>query len=49
MDVELELDVAALGMGGALLPGLFDQGGVAGVLGEARQRRRAECRERGWR
>jgi hypothetical protein len=34
MDVELELEVAALGMGGALLAGLFDEGGVAGVLGE---------------
>ena len=34
MDVELELDMTAFRVGGTLLPGLFDQGGVAGVLGE---------------
>ncbi len=34
MDVELKLDVAVFGMSGALLPGLFDQGGMAGILSE---------------
>jgi len=53
VDVELELDVATFGVGGALLAGLFDQGGVAGVLGEGDgaigQDAEGECGDRGQR
>ena len=33
-DVEVQLKMAAFGVSFALLAGLFDQGGVAGVFGE---------------
>ncbi len=34
LDVVVELEVAVVGGGGARLAALFDEGGVAGVLGE---------------